>query len=533
MNSPLLAVTIVGALSANGVTDVVLAPGSRNAALALALHAADAAGGLRLHVRVDERVAAFLALGLAKASARPVAVITTSGTAVGNLVPAAMEARAAGVGLLVVTADRPSDVVGTGANQTAQQVGAIGSAALEILRVASTSGTPRAWAAAVGRAYALAAGTRTRQPGPVHINVEFSPPLVAAVSSEPITVAQVDASCAAAAAELPSGPRTVVLAGDATPAVGAEARALAEVAGVPLLAEPSSNARAGSSAIAHYRLLLGSALGSQIQRVICFGHPTVSRPTSVLLGRDDVELIVLAGPAWWPDPGHRAAAVHDRVTLAGQDPLWLEQWRAADARLARRRGAAAWDGAGLAAETIAALGPSDNLVLGASAIIRDADLAPVAARPPLVYANRGLSGIDGTVATATGIALATSRPTTVLLGDLTLQHDLGALVRPPLEPDAGLRLVVADDAGAAIFATLEQGDQAYAGAYERVFGTPQGIDLAAVGSALGWRTSVVTSLDQFRRALAEPAAGHFILARLERGTRRERDQALRQLSQNP
>ncbi|HRA75038.1 MAG TPA: thiamine pyrophosphate-binding protein, partial [Propionicimonas sp.] len=132
MSSVELASVVVDALLGMGVTDVVLAPGSRSAALALAAHRADRQGALRLHVRVDERVAGFTALGLAKESGRAAAVVTTSGTAVANLAPAAMEARAAGVPLVLVTADRPAHLVGTGANQTADQVGAFGPSALGV-----------------------------------------------------------------------------------------------------------------------------------------------------------------------------------------------------------------------------------------------------------------------------------------------------------------------------------------------------------------------------------------------------------------
>jgi 2-succinyl-5-enolpyruvyl-6-hydroxy-3-cyclohexene-1-carboxylate synthase len=169
----------------------------------------------------------------------------------------------------------------------------------------------------------------------------------------------------------------------------------------------------------------------------------------------------------------------------------------------------------VAAAVLAALGPGDDLVLGASSIIRAADLAPIAERPPRVFANRGLAGIDGTVATATGIALATGRPTTVLLGDLTAQHDLGALVRPPSEPWPRLRVVVADDGGGSIFHGLEQGAPEYEASFERVFGTPQAVDLAAVASALGWRAVRVSGEAQLGAALSGDA--EFIVVSLSRG----------------
>ncbi len=528
MNSPLLGATIVSALVACGVQDVVLAPGSRNAALALALHHADARGDLRLHVRIDERVGAFTALGLAKGSGRVAAVVTTSGSAVGNLVPAAMEARAAGVGLLLVTADRPAEAIGTGANQTGEQVGAFGPAALATVRV-SSHGNEASWGAAVQRAHVTAAGLRTRQPGPVHLNAEFSPPLVGPIPTPEFRVAEVHGSDGVTVHEASDAHETVVLVGDASWTVGVEARALAELAGLPLLAEPSSNARTGHCAIAHYRLLLDSALGQRIRRVVCFGHPTLSRPVNALLSRDGVEVIVVADRAEWGDVGSRAAAVVDRVLLPDGDPAWLDAWQNADKKLAARR-THRWDGHAVAAAVVASVGQGDALFLGSSQSIRDADLAPISARPAHTWANRGLAGIDGTLSTATGVALATGLPMTVLLGDLTLQHDMGALVAPPLEPGCDVRVVVVDDDGGAIFSTLEQGDQAYAEAFERVFGTPQGVDLAALASALGWQTTSVAGPLALRAALAGAVSGRqMVVASLTRDGRRDGEASLREM----
>lgn len=510
MSSIELGAVVLDALLGMGVTDVVLAPGSRSAALAVAAHRAETARALRLHVRVDERVAGFTALGLAKESGRAVAVITTSGTAVANLAPAAMEARASGVPLVLITADRPAHLVGTGANQTADQVGVFGPSALAVVRLSSESGDAAAWAAGVHRAVVLAEGRRTRQPGPVQLNVEFAVPVLGRLPPLRPRGLEVSRSGGRAAVELDGRP-TVVLAGDAPPVVGVEARALAEVSGAPLLAEPSSNARSGPNAIAGYRDLL-AGLGAGIERVIVVGHPTLSRPVTTLLSRVDVELVVVSSTASWIDPGHRAAVVTDRVLLGDQDPAWLSRWRSADAGPSLPEG---FTQRHVADAVLGALGASDDLVLGSSSIIRAADLSPISLNPPRVFANRGLAGIDGTVATATGIALAGGRPTTVLLGDLTLHHDLGALVRPAQEPAGRLRIVVADDGGGSIFHGLEQGAPEYADSFERVFGTPQGVDLAAVGSALGWRARQVRNQGELAEALAGQA--ELIVARLGRG----------------
>lgn len=532
MNSSLLGALIVDALAACGVTDVVLAPGSRNASLALALHAADARGAIRLHVRIDERVAGFTALGLAKGSGRVAAVVTTSGSAVGNLLPAAMEARAAGIGLLLVTADRPAEAIGTGANQTGEQVGAFGPAAIATVRLSSTSTTVAAWGAAVQRAHTLAAGLRTRRPGPVHLNAEFSPPLVGPVPQSGFRAAEIHGSDGVTVYEVADAKATVVLVGDASWITGVEARALAELSGLPLLAEPSSNARTGNCAVAHYRLLLDSPLGQRIGRVVCFGHPTLSRPVMALLARSDVEVVVVAERAEWGDVGSHATAVVDRVLMPEGDPQWLAQWLGADRQLSAQR-VTAWNGQAVAAAVVSSMGPDGELFLGSSQSIRDADLAPINDRPARVWANRGLAGIDGTLSTATGVALATGRPTTVLLGDLTLQHDLGALVAPTLEPRGDIRIVVIHDDGGAIFSSLEQGGPDYEDAFERVFGTPQGVDLAAVASALGWQSTSVADGAALAAALDEPVRGRqLVVAHISRDGRRAAEAALAELGRS-
>lgn len=509
MSSIELGSTIVDALISMGLRDVVLAPGSRSAALALAVDRADRAGVLRLHVRIDERVAAFTALGLAKASKRPVAVITTSGTAVANLAPAAMEARAAGVPLLFITADRPARFVGTGASQTADQVGVFGPSALGVIRLSSESGAEAAWAAGVHRAVVLAAGYRTRQPGPVQLNVEFAAPMVAPLPAPREWPLLVSPSQPGSEYRAEQPLRTVVLAGDGGPEEGAAARHLAESVGAPLLAEPTSNARSGACAIVGYRDLLDT-FGSEIERVVVFGHPTLSRPVARLVKRDDVELIIVSPTTTWTDPGHRATIIADSVSLPEQDESWLARWRAADAAVLGE----GFTQRHVAHEVLQHLDGRADLVIGSSSIIRAADSVPAVDHPPRVYANRGVAGIDGTVATATGIALADARPTTVLLGDLTVQHDLGALARPPLEPWPGLRVVVADDDGGSIFHTLEQGAPEYADSFERVFGTPQGLDLVAVAAAMGWDAVRVTTQAELAAALEGDA--DFIVAKVAR-----------------
>lgn len=511
-----LARVVVAELAAQGVRDLVLAPGARSAPLAYAALAADEAGLLRLHVRLDERTAGFLALGLAKGSGRPVAVLTTSGTAVANLHPAVLEAAAAHVPLVLLTASRPRALVHTGANQTADQERIFGVHVRAYAAVTDLTDDPRTWRFETARLVAAATGLRTHRPGPVQLNLEVSEPLTPTGPAEPpshraLVIAPIEAG--GPATELPAGPRTVIVAGDAPPDEGREVVALGATAGVPVLAEPSSNARTGAAALGTGRLLAASRLAEEVQRVVVFGHPTLSRPVGRLLARADVELVVVSPHADWVDPGRAAGLVTAGVRFAeAADPEWLRRWRAADVELRAGvdrllAGLDHLSGPALAAAVWAALPADQVLFVGSSSPVRDLDLAPVRDDPPPVYANRGLAGIDGNISTAAGVALATGRPTTALLGDLTALHDLTGLLRPVGEPQPDLRLVVANDGGGSIFATLEPGAPGQAAAYERLFGTPHRVDFAALAAGVGVGHTRVGDLAGLAVALARPIEG--------------------------
>ncbi|MET4224162.1 2-succinyl-5-enolpyruvyl-6-hydroxy-3-cyclohexene-1-carboxylic-acid synthase [Oerskovia enterophila] len=555
---------IVESLVADGVTDVVLSPGSRSAALAYALAAADAAGRLTLHVRIDERTAAFLALGLSRGSAitegpdrlRPVAVVTTSGTAAANLHPAVLEAHHTGVPLVLVTADRPHELRGTGANQTTDQVGLYGGAVRHAVDVPAPDGRPgeaRDLRSVLVRALAAARGTRSRYPGPVHLNVAFREPLAppaelaALLSAGPGEVpgeTRADArgtfvgelSDVVGPYPLDPGPATVLVAGDGA---GDDARRLAEARDWPLLAEASSGAAAGTHAVAAHRLVLG-VLAGRVERVVVMGRPTLSRPVQQLLAREDVEVLVVApGAAPWPDAARAANVVLPGVpagwwTEPTGDRAWLDAWRGAG-EAARKVVAAHASVSGpttalaVAAAVAEASGAADVLVVGSSNPVRDLDLVADWGASPLVLANRGLAGIDGTVSTATGVAHVAARSgrrTRALVGDLTFLHDAGGLLRGPLEPAADLQVVVVNDDGGSIFATLEYGalaeqEPSTSRAFERVFATPHGADLAALCAGYGVRHRLVTDVEELREALAGRPQGVEVLeVRVGRGARR-------------
>jgi 2-succinyl-5-enolpyruvyl-6-hydroxy-3-cyclohexene-1-carboxylate synthase len=511
--SSAVAAAVVAALERGGVTDVVLAPGSRSAALALAVHEADAQGRLRLHVRIDERTAGFLALGLAKGGHRPAAVVTTSGTAVANLHPAVLEAVHMGERLIVVSADRPAQLRGTGANQTTEQAGIFGP------RVAVADLAPGATAAVEE-----AVDTAVRRQGPSQLNLQFAEPLLpdgqdqAAPSQAAHRSLPTGTMPAAAdpdrAMPLDQGPRTVVVAGDDA---GPPARLMAQGANWPLLAEPTSGARTGTHALRTYRLLLGGDLAGEVERVVVTGHPTLSRPVTALISRGDVDVISVRGPGGvCTDPGRVARHVDamPKATGAGDDG-WMQRWRAADVRASQAVDELAMEPLGLplavAAEVAKAVTAEALLVVGSSQPVRDLDvMAPVypAGERRRVIGNRGLSGIDGTVSTAIGAALARqSSRSLAYVGDLTFLHDVGALVLGPDEPRPDLTVVVANDDGGAIFATLEQGAAGHAASFERVFGTPHRVSLRDLCAATGTAYERADDPQALRALLAVPPAG--------------------------
>ena len=539
-NATACARVIIEELISRGVRDVVLAPGARSAPLAYECFEADRIGLLRLHVRVDERTAGFLGLGLAKGYGAPVAVLTTSGTATANLHPAVLEAWHAHIPLIVITASRPRSVINTGANQSTDQDQLFGRHVRGFAGLSDEVPDHRTWRFEMARIVTAATGARTRMPGPAHVNVEFSEPLMPAEfvlppSAPELVVTSSDAS--AAPMTLSEGIQTVIIAGDCPPDTGASIADLAAEAAVPLFAEPSSNARRGRAALSTYRLLLSSTLAEEIERVVVFGRPTLSRQVNRLLSRDDIELVVVSAYADWIDPGRAASLVTDAVRLPeSREGSWFEAWHEADVVVCGRLDALLaaqpyFTGPALAAALWSALDADDALFAGSSSPIRDLDLAPINSASPLVYANRGLSGIDGSVSTAAGLALALERPTHALIGDLTALHDATGLVVGREEPRPDLRLVVANDDGGSIFATLEQGLPAHMGAFERLFGTPVGLQFEALAAAAGIGYRRVQSADELAEALAEPPVGmELVDAAIDRAHRRTLDREITELA---
>ncbi|MGX1693856.1 2-succinyl-5-enolpyruvyl-6-hydroxy-3-cyclohexene-1-carboxylic-acid synthase [Microbacterium keratanolyticum] len=544
------AAALFAELVAQGVEHVVLSPGSRSQALALTAVALEKQGRLRVHVRIDERVAGFTALGLARETGRPAVVICTSGTAAANLLPAAMEAFHAGVPLLLLTADRPPELRGIGANQATIQPGMFaawvryeldapvpGEGGFEVFsRIAA-----HAVAASLG-ASGIEVDGLSGVAGPVHLNLPFREPLSGAVVTTSVADAPAPAAVEPEPFLLTRGPRTVVIAGaDAGP----DAEEIAHQGGWPLIAEAVSGARFGRHLVHGYRALLREpVLGGRIERVVVLGHPTLSREVPALLRRTDVEVIAVRCGGEALDFNGATRAV-DAVTVeaGASDREWLGEWMRASAASAVDLDAPARDVEGLSSfdrvERLSAVKaelqavrrpldrellvdslwratwPHDRLVFGSSRLVRVADAVLGGKRVP-VHANRGLAGIDGTVATATGIAIASQAAggagvTRVLLGDLAFLHDVGALLLPPDEAEPRLQVVVGNDGGGTIFDGLEVAATADRDDLDRAFYTPHTARLEHLALAYGWEYQRVTTRSALDQVLTSPVGGRQLI----------------------
>lgn len=511
---------VVDELIRGGVRDVVLCPGSRNAPLAFALHDADREGRLRLHVRIDERTAGYLAIGLAVAERAPVCIAMTSGTAVANLGPAVVEANYARVPLVVLSANRPYELLGTGANQTFEQLGYFGTQVRASISLGLAEDVPEhldtlnaQWRSAVCRVLVAATGSRTANAGPVQFDIPLREPLVPGDTgyvpdgrpggkpwtvTPPVTFDQ--------PLDIDLTPDTVVIAGHG-------AGEHPNLAALPTVAEPTAPAAANPLHPFALPLL-------RPKQVIMLGRPTLHRPVSALLADPSVPVYALTTGPRWPDVSGNSQATGTRaVTSGAPDAAWLQRCaevhqHAVDAVRGQLAAHPLKTGLHVAAAVADAVRPGDQLVLGASNPVRDAALVGLDTSGLKVRSNRGVAGIDGTVSTAIGAALAHERSggrTIALLGDLTFVHDSSGLLIGPTEPTPrNLTIVVSNDNGGGIFELLEQGDPRFSDVSSRIFGTPHDVDVGALCRAYHVESRQL-EVDDLVEALDEPHDGMRVL----------------------
>lgn len=562
-NSSAVAQQIARSLVHAGVSDVVLAPGSRSAPLVYALAPLNEAGLIQIHVRVDERDAAFLALGLARGlrargSESAVAVVTTSGSAVANLHPAVLEASYGHLPLLALTADRPARLRRTGANQTIDDQSQVLSdvrARFDIPAGDSAEAVARSVSEAVAAALGSHKDTVTEAAGPVQFNVQFDTPVVPtpgelnAWTDEIGALAANDAGRRARATVSESRAHlgvtitdgTVLVAGDAGGYPAESLHALAADQHLPVLAEPSSplaRTTADPSAAgaaepstivpAHARVLSDHPeLRESIRTVIVHGKPTLTRPVAALLADESVtvqrvpDAIDAFDLTVHDERAEVLTAAGEAQGIAASGPTWVRTWidagtsllaaaraeRAAVCRVeptaAETSGAASAKEFQVTARTITERLAAQDLTLfvaSSNSVRYLSDATDIRAR---IHASRGLAGIDGLVSTATGLSLGLGEPVVLLIGDIAMLHDVGGLLSPSAEDAGDVTIVVLNDDGGAIFAGLEHSQPHLDGFLERYFTVPHGRGFAELAAAYGWEYMRVSDLVSFDHAMDE------------------------------
>ena len=533
---------LLDGLLAGGVRHLVLSPGSRSTPVLLAAQHRPA---LTLTPILDERSAAFFALGLARAGARPVALLATSGSAPAHWYPAVMEASEAGVPLVLLSADRPPELRGWGANQTTDQTRLFGTQVREFHDPGAPVDTPAARRALHALGRRAAAVSQGGRPGPVHINLPLREPLVPRTdctlpTPDPLPADDEAGDDATLTLALPSGlkarlqGRGLIYCGPDSPRPGFPAAVLrlAAALGVPVLADPLSELRFGadpgvdlalapSPRITRYKSMVrnpGAAAALRPDWVLRYGRAPISK--TVLEWLPGIPTILVDPAERWSDPAHdlaREGSLHlalDPTALcralaadppAPADPAWLGHWTQAEERLAALAtdylATAPWCEAHLIGDLVAALPAGEGLLCANSLPIRQLETWSGTREAPLkVFGNRGLSGIDGQVSTLAGLNAA-GVPTTGLLGDLSLLHDLSGLL---LAARLDRPCIVLNNGGGRIFDYLPQHGLPD---FERLWRTPRPVAIEALAGACGLRHRRVAEAGGWREALAEGLTG--------------------------
>lgn len=490
-----LARVIIRQILEAGITDAVISPGSRNAPLSLALVAAQKRGLIKLHIRIDERTAAFYALGLAKASNRPVPVICTSGTAVANYHPAVLEASHSNIPLFVITADRPAELRHTGANQTTEQARIFGKAV-------------RYFSDVSGAAYPLELPLNALQSGPVHINVQFEEPLLGDDDDSWLEGLQLnppkvfDRKKSGTLASKSTRGLLVIGHDRGGIEVGAVNKFI-ETLGWPVISEdlltfPQANSHASL-------FLTSTTIAKELapDTVIVIGRTTLSRSVNALIKAARYSFVI--------DP--RIATVDsDRLAdkkftdlpelyVAPADSEWIAKWQKYSERTAKVvKEISSWSEPLIAREIAANLSDETTLFIASSRPIRDLEAFASSRSRVTTYANRGLAGIDGNISTATGIATHHGSAIAIL-GDLAFLHDLTGLIH---QDQINLKIFVINNDGGGIFSTLPQ--RGVEG-FEQVFGTPHGLDPAAIAASMGINSKRIHNASDLVKELSAKVEG--------------------------
>ena len=492
-----LARVVVRQLIEAGITDAVISPGSRNAPLSLAMYAAAEKKLLNLHIRIDERSAAYFALGLAKASGRPVPIVCTSGTAVANYHPAVLEAHHSNVPLLVLTADRPANLRRTGANQTTEQARIFGNAV-------------RYFADVSGGVFPLELPLDSLHRGPVHLNLQFTEPLLPDDDSDWLSGIRVSLKAkptgkSAGTLKVNTARGVLIIGHDRGGLSIAEVSQIAADLHWPVIAEDPLSF---PEAISHAALFLASPTirkNLAPESVVVIGRTTLSRSINALIASAKSQIVI--DPRMATVDTYRVAdqrfIAAPNVVSPQSDPEWVERWEKFSQRTSKLvSDISDWSESALARELAKQL--AGAVFIASSRPIRDLESFATARSGVETFANRGLAGIDGNISTALGIATA-RQSATAIIGDLAFLHDLTGLIG---NSSANLRIIAINNDGGGIFSTLPQAGVA---GFETVFGTPHGLDLEKVASGLGISAKTISSFTELTSELAKPISGISVL----------------------
>ena len=499
-NSTALARSIIKQLIELGIKDVVLSPGSRNAPLSIALYEASEKGLINLHVRIDERGAAFFALGIAKASARYVPVVCTSGTAVANYYPALLEAHHSDINLLLLTADRPARLRGTGSNQTTDQSNIFGAF------VRASFDTDKD----IDLSKALSGS------GPVHINLQFDEPLLDQDNSDWLSGIKVKTQeigkAEAIEINTDSKKSLVIVGHDRAGFSVAEIEKFASDLAAPLIAE---DPLVFDGAIAHAPIVLSdekarAALAAETVFVI--GRTTLSRSINAYI-QGAKKVIVIDPRTENIDTSRTSDEIYTQIPRVKEpldiDQSWHDLWKKFEALAAIALSVLPeWSEPELATVIAEELEDDTALFISSSRPVRDFESFAVPRSGLITYANRGLAGIDGNISTALGVATQHSESYAVI-GDLAFLHDVSALANPTKD---NLTIIVVDNDGGGIFSTLGQRGSK---GFETIFGTPHGIDISSVVKGFGISSQRISSAKELHIALQQIHTGlHVIVAKM-------------------
>lgn len=528
-SSALTAELIVQQLIDNGIEFVSLAPGSRNGPISLALVQAEKDGLIDVAVRIDERSAAFLALGAAISSGKPSAVLTTSGTAVANLFPAIVEAKYSGIPFVVLTADRPASVQGTGANQVIIQREIFGNYVSRSIEIASESfniNTSSAREAIKDRINSVLS-VAIKNKVPVHLNITLAEPLVP-VKKFNFTKAKLENL------QNPNIPENIlteylnkkgiIIAGGTNLEYANYAKELSDALDWPVIIEPPHSC-VGENTVSNASVLL-SSLDEKLKPevILTIGRVGLSRPVSDLIKKASTVVSCAVPNVITNTVAKQKITGLFRIPIKQNNQIWLKQWQDNGIKVFNQiqdkiKNYPEISNLHIVDFLMRNLASNSHIHLSSSFAARDFDLL----NSPLydsaysngevsVSMNRGVNGIDGVISTAMGTALVNDKPTFAFLGDIAGIHDLNSFVIPKLEKNPDLTFIISDNNGGGIFNTLEQ---AGVDDFERVYGTPTNVNLSELLNKLNIDTKEIHAIEDLKNYLKTPSGIQVIVIKIK------------------